>query len=96
MKMFLVKKIFLEKYSFYGKIAICIKMLEKFIKFYPNFDARKKNWHRGIYRNNYSSFICNRKKESSPAKMRLAMRRGTLSGMNLILRNSILGRKDRK
>lgn len=40
--MFLVKKIFLEKYPFMEKIAICIKMLEKFIKFYPNFDVRKK------------------------------------------------------
>lgn len=33
------------------------------------------------------------KDQSLPAKMRLVKRRGTLSGINLILKNSILGRK---
>lgn len=33
------------------------------------------------------------KEESLPARMRLPVRKGTLSGTNLILKNSILGRK---
>lgn len=43
--MFPVKKYisFLKRYVFYGKIAIGIKMLKNFIKFYLDFGTRKKN-----------------------------------------------------
>lgn len=66
--MFLVKKIFLEKYPFMEKIAICIKMLEKFIKFYTNFDVRKKLTQESIEIIIVALFVIEKKKRKKKSK----------------------------
>lgn len=63
-------KIFLEKYSFYGKIGIHIKTLKRFIQFYPGL-MLEKIWQREIYRSNHSSFICNRKQIKETRKVKI-------------------------